>query len=128
MNALERQAHQTLVGAMNEPACMREQHIRNACWNDPEQMELALDWLGRVSVCHTLVSVNTPESMMGLLNRAEQLILILYYYEFMTLGEIGITLDLAEEEITRMHDSILSRLMPVHPVEDTGDSGNFPTA
>jgi len=44
------------------------------------------------------------------LSRAERLILILYYYEEMTMKEIGATLDLSESRISQMHSSILTRL------------------
>ncbi len=44
------------------------------------------------------------------LNRAERLILILYYYEEMTMREIGATLDLSESRVSQMHTSILYRL------------------
>jgi RNA polymerase sigma factor FliA len=44
------------------------------------------------------------------LSRAERLILILYYYEAMTMKEIGATLDLSESRVSQMHSSILARL------------------
>lgn len=44
------------------------------------------------------------------LSRAERLILILYYYEEMTMKEIGVTLDLSESRVSQMHSSILARL------------------
>ena len=44
------------------------------------------------------------------LTRAERLILILYYYEQMTMKEIGHTLDLSESRVSQMHSSILARL------------------
>jgi RNA polymerase sigma factor for flagellar operon FliA len=44
------------------------------------------------------------------LSRAERLILILYYYEEMTMKEIGTTLDLSESRVSQMHSSVLSRL------------------
>lgn len=44
------------------------------------------------------------------LTRAERLILILYYYEEMTMKEIGMTLDLSESRVSQMHSVILSRL------------------
>ena len=44
------------------------------------------------------------------LTRAERLILILYYYEEMTMKEIGGTLDLSESRVSQMHSSILERL------------------
>jgi RNA polymerase sigma factor for flagellar operon FliA len=44
------------------------------------------------------------------LTRAERLILILYYYEEMTMKEIGGTLDLSESRVSQMHSAILKRL------------------
>lgn len=44
------------------------------------------------------------------LSRAERLIIVLYYYEQMTMKEIGITLDLSESRVSQMHSSILARL------------------
>ena len=44
------------------------------------------------------------------LGRAERLILILYYYEEMTMKEIGATLDLSESRVSQMHSSMLNRL------------------
>jgi len=44
------------------------------------------------------------------LNRNERLIIILYYYEEMTMKEIGATLDLSESRVSQMHSSIVQRL------------------
>lgn len=44
------------------------------------------------------------------LTRAERLIIVLYYYEDMTMKEIGTTLDLSESRVSQMHSSILARL------------------
>ncbi len=44
------------------------------------------------------------------LSRAERLILTLYYFEQMTMKEIGTTLDLSESRVSQMHSSILARL------------------
>ena len=44
------------------------------------------------------------------LNRNERLIIILYYYEEMTMKEIGTTLDLSESRVSQMHSAIVSRL------------------
>lgn len=44
------------------------------------------------------------------LSRAERLIIILYYYEEMTMKEIGTTLDLSESRVSQMHSSIIARL------------------
>ncbi|MCC9599755.1 FliA/WhiG family RNA polymerase sigma factor [Stieleria sp. JC731] len=44
------------------------------------------------------------------LNRNERLIIILYYYEELTMKEIGATLDLSESRVSQMHTSIVNRL------------------
>ncbi len=44
------------------------------------------------------------------LNRNERLIVILYYYEEMTMKEIGATLNLSESRVSQMHSSIVGRL------------------
>ena len=44
------------------------------------------------------------------LSRAERLIIILYYFEEMTMKEIGATLDLSESRVSQMHSAILGRL------------------
>ena len=44
------------------------------------------------------------------LNRNERLIIILYYYEELTMKEIGNTLGLSESRVSQMHSSIVARL------------------
>ena len=44
------------------------------------------------------------------LSRAERLIVILYYYESLTMREIGGVLDLSESRVSQMHTLILARL------------------
>lgn len=44
------------------------------------------------------------------LNRSERLIIILYYYEELTMKEIGTTLGLSESRVSQMHSSIVGRL------------------
>jgi len=44
------------------------------------------------------------------LSRNERLIIILYYYEELTMKEIGATLDLSESRVSQMHSSIVQRL------------------
>ena len=43
------------------------------------------------------------------LNRNERLIIILYYYEELTMKEIGATLDLSESRVSQMHSAIVQR-------------------
>jgi RNA polymerase sigma factor for flagellar operon FliA len=42
--------------------------------------------------------------------RSERLIVLLYYYEQLTMKEIGATLDLSESRVSQMHTSIVNRL------------------
>ena len=44
------------------------------------------------------------------LTRSERLIVVLYYYEELTMKEIGATLDLSESRVSQMHTSIVQRL------------------
>tara|TARA_B100000809_G_scaffold237942_1_gene258290 strand:- start:3133 stop:3918 length:786 start_codon:yes stop_codon:yes gene_type:complete len=44
------------------------------------------------------------------LNKNERLIIILYYYEQLTMKEIGDTLNLSESRVSQMHSTILQRL------------------
>jgi RNA polymerase sigma factor FliA len=44
------------------------------------------------------------------LSRIERIILILYYFEEMTMKEIGATLDLSESRVSQMHSGLLARL------------------
>ena len=48
--------------------------------------------------------------VMNKLTKIERLIVVLYYYEQMTMKEIGATLDLSESRVSQMHSSILNRL------------------
>jgi len=47
------------------------------------------------------------------LSKNERLIVLLYYYEEMTMKEIGATLDLSESRVSQMHSAIMSRLRPL---------------
>ncbi len=44
------------------------------------------------------------------LNRSERLIVILYYWEQVTMKEIGVALGLSESRVSQMHSSIMGRL------------------
>jgi RNA polymerase sigma factor for flagellar operon FliA len=58
------------------------------------------------------------------LNRNERLIIILYYYEELTMKEIGATLDLSESRVSQMHSSIVQRLQS-QLVRRRGEFGNL---
>lgn len=44
------------------------------------------------------------------LKRNERLIILLYYYQDMTMKEIGLTLDLSESRVSQIHSAIMERL------------------
>jgi RNA polymerase sigma factor for flagellar operon FliA len=44
------------------------------------------------------------------LSREERLVLILYYYEDLTMAEIGIVLDLSESRVSQIHKDVITRL------------------
>ena len=44
------------------------------------------------------------------LTRAEKLILVLYYYEEMTMRGIAAVLDMSESRVAQMHSSLIARL------------------
>jgi len=60
------------------------------------------------------------------LSKNERLILILYYWEEMTMKEIGATLDLSESRVSQMHSAILERLRM--NLEDRRDDFHGPEA
>jgi RNA polymerase sigma factor for flagellar operon FliA len=51
----------------------------------------------------------TKDFLTNKLTRAEQLIIIFYYYNEMTMGEIAKALELPESKVSQMHSSIISR-------------------
>lgn len=55
------------------------------------------------------------------MSRTEKLIITLYYYERMTMKEIGATLDLSESRVSQMHSSILDRLRATITKEQLAD-------
>ncbi len=44
------------------------------------------------------------------LSREERLVLVLYYYEDLTMAEIGLVLNLSESRVSQIHKEILGRL------------------
>ena len=44
------------------------------------------------------------------LSREERLVLILYYYEDLTMAEIGVVLDLSESRVSQIHKDVVGRL------------------
>jgi RNA polymerase sigma factor FliA len=67
---------------------------------DPDQEDPA----GRVS--RSLLT----EFLTRGLSREERLVLVLYYYEDLTMAEIGLVLDLSESRVSQIHKDVLNRL------------------
>jgi len=44
------------------------------------------------------------------LNKTERLLVIMYYYEEMTMKEIGLALDISESRVSQMHSTIVERM------------------
>lgn len=59
---------------------------------------------------HEMQKSDLQEAVENGLSQLERLIIVLYYYEQMTMKEIGATLDLSESRVSQMHSSILGRL------------------
>jgi RNA polymerase sigma factor for flagellar operon FliA len=59
---------------------------------------------------HEMQRRDLYQFIMNSLTRIERIILILYYFEEMTMKEIGTTLDLSESRVSQMHSGILERL------------------
>lgn len=64
------------------------------------------------------------------LSRAERLIIVLYYYEQMTMKQIGQTLDLSESRVSQMHSAILDRLRKQlnQPADQLGCEDEMPAS
>ena len=61
----------------------------------------------------SLVNERERESIVGAIQslpEKERLVLTLYYYEELTMKEIGATLDLSESRVSQMHSAIVQRL------------------
>lgn len=86
---------------------------RNYCESDGSRVVQEIDVLkdGRIEDPTTnLQKQDLRELITRGLNQKERLIIILYYYEEMTMKEIGMTLNLSESRVSQMHASILLRL------------------
>jgi len=66
----------------------------------------ALDELETTQMSDVLLEV------ISLLTEQEKLVLALYYYEEMTLKEIGMTLDISESRVSQIHTKAIGRLKP----------------
>lgn len=85
-----------------EPPDERQSNGASRTWDvrDPKGTDPA-----RILARHVL----TDHITRGLA-REERLVLLLYYYEGMTMAEIGLVLDLSESRVSQIHKEILERL------------------
>ena len=88
---------------------LSRKHYDSDSSRDVREIDVLEDKRGRKPVTE-IQKRDLKELMTRGLSRAERLILILYYYEEMTMKEIGATLDLSESRVSQMHSSILNRL------------------
>lgn len=84
-------------------------HYETDSNKDVTELDVLSDPAGRDPVNEAQRS-DLKELLTKGLTRAERLILVLYYYEEMTMKEIGTTLDLSESRVSQMHSAILDRL------------------
>lgn len=61
------------------------------------------------------------------LNRTERLVVILYYYERLTMREIGRTLELSESRVSQLHSHIIARLRARIDVDARAEISPRPT-
>ncbi len=73
------------------------------------EIDVLPDRSGRDPVSHTQRH-DVQELVTRGLTKAERLIITLYYYEEMTMKQIGQTLDLSESRVSQMHSAIIERL------------------
>ena len=59
---------------------------------------------------HEILKKDLKESVVKGFSRQEQLIILLYYFEDMTMREIGETLGISESRVCQLHSSIIARL------------------
>jgi RNA polymerase sigma factor for flagellar operon FliA len=84
-----------------------------ACHNEDATSSHELDALsdnGVQDVSRRVMGEEFEEMTTAGLSKAELLVLKLYYFEEMTMAEVGRVLDLSESRVSQMHTSILARL------------------
>ena len=88
---------------------LSRKHYETDSSRDVREIDVLEDKRGRNPLVETQKR-DLKELVTRGLSRAERLVLILYYYEAMTMREIGTVLDLSESRVSQMHSSILDRL------------------
>ena len=88
---------------------LSRKHYETDSSKDVREIDVLEDKRGRNPLVETQKR-DLKELVTRGLSRAERLVLILYYYEAMTMREIGTVLDLSESRVSQMHSSILDRL------------------
>ncbi len=88
---------------------LSRKHADNNSSRELQEIDVLEDRNSRDPI-HELQKRDLHDLVMRWLTRVEKLILVLYYYEQMTMKEIGATLDLSESRVSQMHSSILNRL------------------
>ena len=63
-----------------------------------------------VDPIHEIAKKEVMDLVMKVLSQRERIILILYYYEELTMREIGAALDLSESRVCQLHSRIIERL------------------
>jgi len=88
---------------------LSRKHYETDSSRDVREIDVLEDRRGRNPLVETQKR-DLKELVTRGLSRAERLVLILYYYEAMTMREIGTVLNLSESRVSQMHSSILNRL------------------
>jgi RNA polymerase sigma factor FliA len=78
-------------------------------YKDVREIDIIEDTKGEDPTC-SIQKLDLMRLVTKGLNRNERLIIILYYYEELTMKEIGTTLGLSESRVSQMHSSIVNRL------------------